>query len=579
MAAPDDTQHGSLELAFLVEERVAAGRSSGVPGTATEAEEGQRIGPFSDGSWEHLDIDELLGLLLDRVLELAHCDTAAVLLRDLAANQLVARAARGLEEEVRQGVRIPIGTGFAGRIAAERRPVVLDHVDASTVANPILWERGIQAMVGVPLLAGDQVIGVVHAGSFTQRTFDDETVSLLESAAGQIALAVQASIRAGEHRAAVVLQESLLPGKLLVHEQIELASRYVPAQRGDVGGDWFDAFELPTGDVWIMTGDVAGHGLNPAIVMGRLRSALRAYALLGMAPEDVLRAANRKLQHFEPGAMATVVCGVATPPFDEFRICAAGHLPPVMFHPGEAAELLDVAPAPPLGVVPELDAITTHWKVRDGSMLVLYTDGLVERRGESLADGLERLRAAVREEAPERLCARLMDAMIGRYVPDDDVALLVLRLRVGAQGAGTKLPVFEAKIARSKLFAPDVASIREARRFVSECAEQLGLTRMPDVQLMVSELASNAVLHSGSSFDVTVEGLGDGGVRVEVRDFGPGMPQYLNRGAIADSGRGLQIVDQLSETWGVTARPGGVGKSAWFTMSGEPGGVTPQRRR
>jgi serine phosphatase RsbU (regulator of sigma subunit) len=127
-----------------------------------------------------------------------------------------------------------------------------------------------------------------------------------------------------------VLQRSLLPSALPKHPQFEFASRYVPAERGDVGGDWYDAFVLPSGDVWVMTGDVVGHGLNPAIVMGRLRSAMRSYALLGMAPEDVIRGANRKLQYFEPGAMATVFCGVLSPPFDELRSCSAGHPPPVI---------------------------------------------------------------------------------------------------------------------------------------------------------------------------------------------------------------------------------------------------------
>jgi anti-sigma regulatory factor (Ser/Thr protein kinase)/putative methionine-R-sulfoxide reductase with GAF domain len=540
----------------------------------------RRVESLVDGSRGRLDLDELLNLLLGQVLELMQCDTAAVLLHDRDGRQLIARAARGLEEEVRQGVRIPIGVGFAGRVAADRRPVVLDRVDSSTVANPILWERGIQAMLGVPLLAEGQLIGVMHVGSLTHRTFDDNSVSLLESAADKIAEAVRASIVASEHRAAVVLQQSLLPSKLLDHPQIEFASRYVPAQRGEVGGDWYDAFEIPTGDVWVMTGDVAGHGLNPAIVMGRLRSTLRAYALLGMTPDDVLRAANRKLQYFEPGAMATVICGVVTPPFDELRVCTAGHLPPVMLNPGTAPKLLDVPPAPPLGAVPELEAYSTRWPIEDCSTLVFYTDGLVERRGEFIGEGLSRLCDAVSEDPPERLCARLMDSMIGRYVPDDDVALLVLRIRPREHRAEPCNASAEARIARSRLFAPDVESVREARRFVRECVEQLGLERMPDIQLMVSELASNAILHSGSSFDVTVERLDDDAVRVEVRDFGPGTPRMINRGAFADSGRGLQIVDLLADTWGVATRPGGIGKSAWFIIGSGPDRLPrrPQRR-
>jgi anti-sigma regulatory factor (Ser/Thr protein kinase)/putative methionine-R-sulfoxide reductase with GAF domain len=576
----DETQSASLEVTSSRGGLLAADGEFGALNAPVSIEENRRRAEaLADPSWGRLDLDELLSMLLGHVLDLIRCDTAAVLLHDRDAHQLIARAARGLEEEVRQGVRIPIGIGFAGRVAAERRPVVLDRVNASTVTNPILWERGIQSMLGVPLLVDEQLIGVMHVGSLTDRTFDEDTISLLQLAADRIAEAIQASIVAAEHRAAVVLQQSLLPSKPLEHPQIELASRYVPAQRGEVGGDWYDAFEIPTGDVWVMTGDVAGHGLNPAIVMGRLRSTLRAYALLGLSPEDVLRAANRKLHHFEPGAMATVVCGVLTPPFREFRICTAGHPPPVMLNPGTAAKLLDVPPAPPLGVVAELDAHSTHWPIEDGSTLLFYTDGLVERRGESISEGLDRLCAAVSEDAPDRLCARVMDSMIGRYVPEDDVALLVLRIRPRKQPIEVGGEPSDTKIARSRLFDPEAESVREARRFVSECVEQLGLERMPDVQLIVSELASNAIVHSGSSFDVTVERLNDGAVRVEVRDFGPGTPRLINRGTDSDSGRGLQIVDLLADTWGVVNRPGGIGKSAWFIVAGGSNVSTRRHRR
>ena len=359
----------------------------------------------SDVSLGSLDLDELLPLLLDRVLDLLRSDTAAVLLHDAAANQLVARAARGLEEEVRQGVRIPVGTGFAGRIAAERRPFMLNKVDSTTVANPILWEKGIRSMLGVPLLAAGTLIGVLHVGSYTPAAFDDDDVMLLELAADKLAIAAQSGIADAERRAAGVLQRGLLPTRPLAHPQIEFASRYVPAERGDIGGDWYDAFELPSGDVWVMAGDVVGHGLQPAIIMGRLRSTLRAYALLRMSPEDVLRAANRKLQLFEPGAMATVICGVLTPPFDELRLCSAGHLPPILVHPGGDAQLLHCPLSPPLGVLPQLEPSSMLSSLEDGSTLVLYTDGLVERRGESITDGLERLRTAVHDETPESLCA------------------------------------------------------------------------------------------------------------------------------------------------------------------------------
>jgi anti-sigma regulatory factor (Ser/Thr protein kinase) len=220
-----------------------------------------------------------------------------------------------------------------------------------------------------------------------------------------------------------------------------------------------------------------------------------------------------------------------------------------------------------LGVLEDLDAQSTRWKVADGSMLVLYTDGLIERRGEVLTEGLDRLKKAVHDDFPERLCAQLMDSMIGDYVPADDVAVLVLRIRTPERAAPTVGPTApEVLVTRSELFdcAPD--SAKAARRFIAECVEQLGLSSVPTVQLMVSELATNAVVHAGSLFDVTVERLSDQAVRVEVRDFGDGIPRLFNRGVEAEGGRGLQIVNLLAETWGVDTRLGGRGKSTWFTV-------------
>jgi anti-sigma regulatory factor (Ser/Thr protein kinase) len=239
-----------------------------------------------------------------------------------------------------------------------------------------------------------------------------------------------------------------------------------------------------------------------------------------------------------------------------------------MVAPDSQAELLTIAHTPPLGVLPEIDPQSTRSRVVDGTTIVLYTDGLVERRGEIITDGIERLRSAIRSEDPERLCGHVMDSMIGQYVPDDDVALLALRVRlpwVGEEPTVARNP--DVPIARSELFACHPASVKAGRRFIAECVKQLGLHSLPDIQLMVSELSTNAILHSGSEFDITVERVDETGVRIEVRDFGQGVPRFFNRGVDAERGRGLQIVDLLADTWGVNNRPGGRGKSTWFVVS------------
>ena len=387
----------------------------------------ERIEAVTDTALSSLDVDELLVTMLDRVLELLDADTAAVLLLDDAGNELLARAARGLEEEVRQGVHLPIGHGFAGRIAAERRPIILDRVDSTTVANPILWEKGIRAMLGAPLLSSDGPLGVIHVGTIRDRRFDEGDVELLQLAAERIAGALLVRKLQAERSAAKTLQRSLMPGALPRIDGLELAARYVPTGRGGIGGDWYDVFRLDNGDVWIVAGDVIGHGLDAAVVMGRLRSALRSYALLGVQPDEVLRLTDRKMLHFEINQMATCAIAVLSPPFDDARVVIAGHPPIVSIAPSGSAAFVDTAGGPPLGLGLDATWPVTTISLAPGDLLFFYTDGLVERRGEDLDEGLERLRRAVTADRPEIVCHRVMSALVGDGEPQDDIAILAVR--------------------------------------------------------------------------------------------------------------------------------------------------------
>src|SRR5580704_8080525 len=172
------------------------------------------IQSITDAALSRLDDHELLMEILDRIREILRADTVAVLLLDFSAGQLIATAAAGLEEEVRQGVRIPVGLGFAGRIAAQRQPVILDRVDHTTVLNPLLLAKGIRSLMGVPMTAGGQVIGVLHVGSLTSRTFTSHDAALLQLAADRAAAAVQSLTARADRIAAATLQRSLLPSAL-----------------------------------------------------------------------------------------------------------------------------------------------------------------------------------------------------------------------------------------------------------------------------------------------------------------------------------------------------------------------------
>lgn len=384
------------------------------------------IQSITDAALSRLDDQDFLVELVERVKAVLRTDTAAVLLLDHWSGNLIATAAAGLEEEVRQGVRIPVGRGFAGRIAAERRPVILDHVDHSTVLNPILMTKGIRALLGVPMVAGGGVVGVMHVGSLTPREFTPDDVDLLQLAADRAATAVQSlSVRA-DRIAVAALQQSLLPSALPVIRGAQLAARYVPG-RGVVGGDWYDVFTLSSGELCVVIGDVAGSGLPAAVIMGRMRSALRAYALQSADPAKVLDRLDRKMQHFEPGAMATVAYAVFDRSMDRAHIASAGHLAPVFAAPGQPAVLADVAGGLMIGVDPGIRRRVTTVKVPPGTLLCFYTDGLVERPEIPLDEGLAKLCQAVTAEPPESVCASVMAAMVGTESARDDIALLVFR--------------------------------------------------------------------------------------------------------------------------------------------------------
>jgi serine phosphatase RsbU (regulator of sigma subunit) len=384
------------------------------------------IQSITDAALSRLDDHDLLAELLERTRAILRADTAAVLLMDFSSQELVATAAAGLEEEVRQGVRIPVGRGFAGRIAARHQPVILDRVDHTTVLNPILWAKGIHSLMGVPLIAGGKVIGVLHVGSLTSREFTGEDLELLRLAADRAATAVQSLMAQDDRVAAAALQRSLLPSALPAANGAQMAVRYVPGE-GTIGGDWYDVFTLPSGQLGVVIGDVTGSGLPAAVIMGRMRGALRAYALDTDDPAEVLYKLDRKMQHFEPGAMATVAYAVFDPGVGRVRICSAGHYPPVIAAAGQPAELADVPAGLLIGAAPGVRRRVATIDISPGTLMCFYTDGLIERRSRPIDHGLALLCQAVTAQPPDTACAAVMAALVGSERVRDDIALLMFR--------------------------------------------------------------------------------------------------------------------------------------------------------
>jgi phosphoserine phosphatase RsbU/P len=380
-----------------------------------------------DSRLGRLDFDALLAELLDRVRKVSEADTAAILLLEEESRMLVARAASGIEEEIYQGVQVPVGHGFAGRIAAERRPVILDTISPETVTNPILWERGIRSMLGVPLESGTSLLGVLHIGRLNDRPFTEEEADLLGVVAGRVVLALQAGLLEAERAASAILERSLVPAALPTVAGFEFGARYVPAVERGVGGDWYDVFQLPSGEMWVSVGDVAGHGLPAAVVMGRLRTIIRSHAFQGARPDLVLQLTDEQFQFFDPKEMATATVVALSPSSREIHICSAGHPPPILALPEGQTQAVELEPEPPLGVAPDLRRSTAAVPFPLGALLVLYTDGLIERRGESLSVGLDRLCGVVTADGTEDACRRIMSRLVGETPPEDDIALVTAR--------------------------------------------------------------------------------------------------------------------------------------------------------
>lgn len=372
--------------------------------------------------------------MIENVRTVMGSDTATLLLLDDTGTVLQPAASAGLGRRWRGAPHLRVGLGFAGRVAAIRGPVVVNEVNEVSVLNPILREAGVQCLLGVPVFAARRLIGVLHVGTVSRRHFGSDDIARLEGVAEEIGRRLSERTEDDAHIAALVLQRSLLPAAPPLIDGLDVAVRYLPAE-GDLGGDWYDIFTLPGGKVGVVLGDVEGHGLRSAIVMGRLRSALRAYALDLDDPADVLHHLDRKLCHFESEISATLVYGVTEPPFDQLTLCNAGHPTPLVTRQGQRhAEPADISPGVILGVDPELERTSEKIPLTPGTAIAFYTDGLVERRDNAdphTDPYAERLALVCRsfsaEHTAETAGSHIIAAGLGDESVEDDVALVVVR--------------------------------------------------------------------------------------------------------------------------------------------------------
>jgi PAS domain S-box-containing protein len=513
----------------------------------------QALQRVTDAALAPLPLDDLLGELLARIAEVLKVDSAAMVLRDEEGDGFVmVQAADGVDVAVRRTGFEPAPGGLVERVAREREPAIVDDVAQSPALGADLAGQAVTSVLAVPLLLEDSVMGALIAGTLFQRSFSASDASLLQVAADRAALAIErARLFEREHRIAQQLQRSLLPERLPTVPGLRLAARYLPGGAGtEVGGDWYDALALPGGRLALVMGDVAGRGVAAAATMGQLRSALRAYALdMGhpARPGEVLERLNRFQLLLGTDSMATVVLIVLDPGAATVRYANAGHPPPIVICGDAEPAYLDGVRSVPLGALDDARFEETEATLAPGSTVVLYTDGLVERRGQSLEEGFDRLRAALSagDLEPEELCEAILGGTLGAATSSDDVTFVVANT-LATLGSPVALALPGQR--------EGLSSLRTTlRRWL---AEQAASDRaVEEVTMAANEAVQNAIEHAhglGSEpFEVELARDGDD-IVVSVRDRG-----HWHEGSSGDRGRGLPLMRALMDDVTIDAQPEG----------------------
>jgi serine phosphatase RsbU (regulator of sigma subunit)/PAS domain-containing protein/anti-sigma regulatory factor (Ser/Thr protein kinase) len=422
------------------------------------------------------------------------------------------------------------------------------------------YRKGVHSMVTVPLRARGTTLGVavfLRIGSPDPYTEDD--VVLAEELASRAAVCVDNARRfARERTTALALQHSLLPRGLPGQAAVEVAHRYLPCGSvAGIGGDWFDVIPLSGSRVALCVGDVVGHGIQSSATMGRLRTAVRTLADVDLPPDELLTHLDDLVTHLadeEDGADvaelgATCLYAVYDPVSRRLTLASAGHPPPAVVPPGGVAELIEVTAGPPLGVG-GLPFEATELELAEGSLLALYTDGLIEDRDRDIDHATAELCRALNLPGAslDAVCDAVLKAVLPQQ-PGDDVALLLARTH--ALGAG-RVATWDVP--------PDPAHVAVTRQAAMEQLAAWGLEEEAFVtELVVSELVTNAIRYGEPPIQLRL--IRDRALIIEVSD-GSSTSPHLRRAHVYDEGgRGLLLVAQLTQRWG--SRQTGTGKTIW----------------
>jgi PAS domain S-box-containing protein len=521
-----------------------------------------------------------------RIAELTTALTKATTSQDVvdavARRVLPPFAATGLVVQVREGDRLhDVGSvgypdDFLDRLGSRERMLPSPLWDTVLAGTPLFLSSprefaarypgradlpghaGKQAWAFLPLTASGHTFGVCAVSFDRPRRLTDEERTLLTTISALVAQALErARLYDAEHTRSRELQRSLLPRGLPDLPACEAAARYLPAGRGmDVGGDWYDIIPLSSGQVALVVGDVMGHGLPEAATMGRLRTAVHTLADLELPPDEIMSHLNDIVGGMGEESYVTCLYALYDSTTQVCSIARAGHPPPALVHPDGTVHFPDLAVDPPLGAA-EPPFETVELPVPGGSLLVLYTDGLVESAKREMDEGmadLARLLRTAHEDGTgtdlERLCDTLTDGLLpADHQAADDAAFLVARLHAlnGDKMASWPLP-------------QDPKAARQARRHVREQLSAWGLDDLtPTTELLASELVGNVVRHAKGP--VSLRLLHGRELVCEVFDGSLTMPRIRRATDTDEGGRGLQLITALSQRWGTryTAK----GKCIW----------------
>ncbi|MFE0186892.1 SpoIIE family protein phosphatase [Streptomyces sp. NPDC059008] len=481
------------------------------------------------------------------------------------AARMVRAAVRSISPEA-PPVMYPVGHAMhfpsdapQARCLAERTPVlepVLEFSPGWSSLDPDKVERvlelGVHSLIVVPLVARGLVLGVVSLWRWRRpEPFEEDDLTLAEEFAARAAVCIDNARRyTQQHQAALALQRSLLPREMPEHPAVEIDHRYLPADAtAGVGGDWFDVIPLSGLRVALVVGDVVGRGIHAAATMGRLRTAVHTLANLDLPPDEVLShlddlvdrlaAEQEATGERAPQVVgATCLYAVYDPVSRRCALARAGHPPPAVVTPDGRVDFPDLPAGPPLGLG-GLPFEAAELELPEGTVLALYTDGLLARHRRDLDEGLAQLRGALSGPARslEDTCKAVEDALLPDR-PSDDIALLTARTRcLAAHKVATwELPEEPTAAAEGRTLA--VAQLKE-----------WGLADLVfTTELIVSELVTNAYRYS--SGPVTLRLIRDRDLICEVSDTSSTSPHLRHAATTDEGGRGLFLVAQLTERWG-----------------------------